>query len=77
MIKDDEDMLKLFERMPDYLICEDKIAKTAAVLKVDHVCVCVCVCVFVWGLTNWYSQSDIISSLNAMLSTQGGRESRH
>ena len=40
MIKDNEDLLKLFERMPDYLICEDKIAQTAAVLQVDHVCVC-------------------------------------
>ena len=42
MIKDDEDLLKLFERMPDYLICEDKIAQTAAVLQVDHVCHTVC-----------------------------------
>ena len=41
MIKDNEDLLKLFERMPDYLICEDKIAQTAAVLQVDHVYVCV------------------------------------
>ena len=35
MIKDDEDMLKLFEKMPDYLICEDKLDQTAQVLKVD------------------------------------------
>ena len=43
MIKDDEDLLKLFERMPDYLICEDKIDQTAAVLQVDHACM-LCVC---------------------------------
>ena len=35
MIKDDEDMLKLFEKMPDYLICEDKLDQTVKVLQVD------------------------------------------
>ena len=34
MIKDDEDMLKLFEKLPDYLISEDNLEQTAAVLKV-------------------------------------------
>ena len=34
MIKDDEDMLKLFEKLPDYLISEDKLEQTATVLKV-------------------------------------------
>lgn len=34
VIKDDEDMLKLFEKMPDYLICEDKLDQTAKVLQV-------------------------------------------
>ena len=34
VIKDDEDMLKLFEKLPDYLISEDNLEQTAAVLKV-------------------------------------------
>ena len=34
LIKDDEDMLKLFEKLPDYLISEDNLEQTAAVLKV-------------------------------------------
>ena len=35
VIKDDEDMLKLFEKLPDYLISEDKLEQTVAVLKVN------------------------------------------
>ena len=34
VIKDDEDMLKLFEKLPDYLISEDNLEQTATVLKV-------------------------------------------
>ena len=36
VIKDDEDLLKLFEKLPDYLICEDKVDQTAAVLQVKR-----------------------------------------